>query len=115
MDDQLQTSRDGGLVDIHVTAFVSSIDSLLTAGRSNAPTRVLQPMKGVVNAAAALSDDVRAFERRPQRERGEVDADALQALSFALCHVYARSTRSVSIPAPVYCASLPCPSMCPKN
>lgn len=34
-------------------------------------------------------------------------ADALQALSFALCHVYARSTRSVSIPAPVYCACLP--------
>lgn len=31
--------------------------------------------------------------------------DALQALSFALCHVYARSTRSVSIPAPVYCKS----------
>ena len=29
--------------------------------------------------------------------------DNLQALSFALCHVYARSTRSVSIPAPVYC------------
>lgn len=24
-------------------------------------------------------------------------------LSFALCHVYACSTRSVSIPAPVYC------------
>lgn len=30
-------------------------------------------------------------------------ADAMQALSFALCHVYAASTRSVSIPAPVYC------------
>ena len=29
--------------------------------------------------------------------------DSLQQLSFALCHVYARSTRSVSIPAPVYC------------
>jgi eukaryotic translation initiation factor 2C len=27
----------------------------------------------------------------------------MQALSFALCHVYARATRSVSIPAPVYC------------
>ena len=80
MDDQLPVSRDGGLVDIHVTAFVSSIDSLLTAGRSNAPTRVLQPMKGVVNAVTAISDDIRAFERRPQRERGEVDADALQAL-----------------------------------
>lgn len=32
-----------------------------------------------------------------------LSADAMQALSFALCHVYARSTRSVSIPAPVYC------------
>ena len=30
-------------------------------------------------------------------------ADGIQALSFALCHVYARCTRSVSIPAPVYC------------
>jgi Piwi domain len=30
-------------------------------------------------------------------------ADGLQSLSFALCHVYARATRSVSIPAPVYC------------
>ena len=29
--------------------------------------------------------------------------DGLQSLSFTLCHVYARSTRSVSIPAPVYC------------
>lgn len=32
--------------------------------------------------------------------------DSLQSLSFALCHVYARSTRSVSIPAPVYCEHL---------
>lgn len=35
-------------------------------------------------------------------------ADALQSLSFALCHVYARSTRSVSIPAPVYYADIVC-------
>ncbi|KIJ56900.1 hypothetical protein M422DRAFT_23034 [Sphaerobolus stellatus SS14] len=34
--------------------------------------------------------------------------DALQQLSFALCHVYARSTRSVSIPAPVYYADIVC-------
>ncbi|KAI0796707.1 argonaute-like protein [Abortiporus biennis] len=34
--------------------------------------------------------------------------DNLQALSFALCHVYARSTRSVSIPAPVYYADIVC-------
>ncbi|KAI0766861.1 argonaute-like protein [Trametes elegans] len=35
-------------------------------------------------------------------------ADNLQALSFALCHVYARATRSVSIPAPVYYADIVC-------
>jgi eukaryotic translation initiation factor 2C len=41
--------------------------------------------------------------------------DALQQLSFALCHVYARATRSVSIPAPVYCTYtlLPLPSLAP--
>ncbi|PPQ95876.1 hypothetical protein CVT26_015568 [Gymnopilus dilepis] len=35
-------------------------------------------------------------------------ADAIQELSFALCHVYARATRSVSIPAPVYYADIVC-------
>ncbi|KAJ3565826.1 hypothetical protein NP233_g7393 [Leucocoprinus birnbaumii] len=35
-------------------------------------------------------------------------ADAIQGLSFALCHVYARATRSVSIPAPVYYADIVC-------
>ncbi|KAL1743740.1 Piwi domain-containing protein [Schizophyllum fasciatum] len=35
-------------------------------------------------------------------------ADNLQTLSFALCHLYARSTRSVSIPAPVYYADIVC-------
>lgn len=34
--------------------------------------------------------------------------DDLQQLSFALCHVYARTTRSVSIPAPVYCEYIYC-------
>ncbi|KAF5387039.1 hypothetical protein D9615_001654 [Tricholomella constricta] len=32
----------------------------------------------------------------------------LQELSFALCHVYAKATRSVSIPAPIYYADLVC-------
>ncbi|KAG5651697.1 hypothetical protein H0H81_007756 [Sphagnurus paluster] len=35
-------------------------------------------------------------------------ADSMQALAFALCHVYARATRSVSIPAPVYYADIVC-------
>lgn len=80
MDDQLPVSPDGGLLDIHVTSFVSAIDNLLTAGRSNSPTRVLTPMKTVVNAVTAILDDVRTFERRPQREHSEVDFDALRAL-----------------------------------
>ncbi|KIJ17200.1 hypothetical protein PAXINDRAFT_26205, partial [Paxillus involutus ATCC 200175] len=36
------------------------------------------------------------------------NVDNLQELSFALCHSYARATRSVSIPAPVYYADLVC-------
>ncbi|KAI6034268.1 argonaute-like protein [Pisolithus microcarpus] len=36
----------------------------------------------------------------------DFQADGLQSLAFALCHVYARSTRSVSIPAPVYYADI---------
>lgn len=35
-------------------------------------------------------------------------ADAIQNLSFSLAHVYARATRSVSIPAPVYYADIVC-------
>jgi eukaryotic translation initiation factor 2C len=35
-------------------------------------------------------------------------ADGIQSLSYALCHVYARCTRSVSIPAPVYYAHNVC-------
>ncbi|KIJ37387.1 hypothetical protein M422DRAFT_231745 [Sphaerobolus stellatus SS14] len=34
--------------------------------------------------------------------------DNLQGISYLLCHVYARSTRSVSIPAPVYYADIVC-------
>ncbi|KAF8558461.1 Piwi-domain-containing protein [Imleria badia] len=36
------------------------------------------------------------------------NVEVLQELSFALCHAYARATRSVSIPAPVYYADLVC-------
>ncbi|KAI0818690.1 Piwi domain-containing protein [Irpex lacteus] len=36
------------------------------------------------------------------------NADELQAISYALCHVYAPATRSVSIPAPVYYADKLC-------
>ncbi|KAG1818053.1 uncharacterized protein BJ212DRAFT_1479880 [Suillus subaureus] len=78
MEDQLPMGPDGGLVDIHVTAFVSAIDSLLTAGRSSAPTRVLVPMKAVVTSTTAIIDDVRAYEQRPSR--ADVDVDILHTL-----------------------------------
>ncbi|CAE6485724.1 unnamed protein product [Rhizoctonia solani] len=41
-------------------------------------------------------------------DQNNFTADAMQAVSFALCHVYARATRSVSIPAPVYYADIVC-------
>lgn len=80
LEDQLPMAPDGGILDLYITAFLSAIDSLLTAGRSNAPTRVLTPMKSVVNAVTNIIDDVKAFERRPQRDRADVDMDALRSL-----------------------------------
>ena len=77
-DDNLPMSSDGAVLDIHVTAFVSAVDSLLTAGRSNSPTRVLAPMKAVVNAVTAITDDLRQFERRSRSD--EVDLDTLRSL-----------------------------------
>jgi len=79
-EDQLPISPDGGVLDIHITAFLSAIDGLLTAGRSNAPTRVLTPMKSVVNAVTNIIEDVKIFERRPQRDRLDVNPDALRSL-----------------------------------
>lgn len=79
-DDLLPISPDGGILDIHITAFLSAIDGLLTAGRSNAPTRTLTPMKTVVNAVTNILDDVRTFERRPQRNQIEVDPEAIRQL-----------------------------------
>lgn len=76
--DNLPMSSEGGLLDVHVTAFVSAIDGLLTAGRSHAPSRVLAPMKVVVNSVTAIVEDVRAYERR--RDRTDVDQDNVRSL-----------------------------------
>jgi hypothetical protein len=61
VEDQLPVSPDGGILDIHITSFISATDSLLTAGRSNAPTRVLAPMKSVVNSVTNVVEEVRTF------------------------------------------------------
>ncbi|KAF5345295.1 hypothetical protein D9758_008477 [Tetrapyrgos nigripes] len=80
LDDQLPVAPDGGILDIHVTAFLTAIDGLLTAGRSNAPTRVLIPMKGVVNAVSAIIDDIRTYEKRPHEKQPDFDWDGLRFL-----------------------------------
>jgi len=41
-------------------------------------------------------------------DESSFNADALQSLSYSLCHVYAPSTRAVSVPAPVYYADMVC-------
>ncbi|KAH9048454.1 hypothetical protein EDB84DRAFT_1457065 [Lactarius hengduanensis] len=69
-DDQLPVSADGAIPDVHLTAFLTAVDSLLSAGRSNAPTRVLTPMKSVVNAVTTILDDVRSHTRRHSDPEG---------------------------------------------
>ncbi|KIK69320.1 hypothetical protein GYMLUDRAFT_67972 [Collybiopsis luxurians FD-317 M1] len=75
---QLPVSADGGVLDIHITAFLSAIDGLLTAGRSNVPTRVLSPMRSVVNAVADIIDNVRVYEKR--LARSDIRMDLLRSL-----------------------------------
>ena len=70
-------SLDGGLLDIHVTAFLTAVDGLLTAGRSPQPSRVLGPMRTVINAVSAIIEDVRVYERRKSRDS---DNDAVRSL-----------------------------------
>ncbi|KAH9062679.1 argonaute-like protein [Lactarius vividus] len=41
-------------------------------------------------------------------DENKFTADDLQSITYALCHVCARTTRSVSIPAPVYYADIVC-------
>ena len=77
-DDNFPVSPDGAILDVHVTAFLSAVDRLLTDGRSNSPTRVLVPMKDVVNAVAAVIDDLIKFERSPRSH--QVDLDLLRSL-----------------------------------
>ncbi|KAI0042955.1 hypothetical protein FA95DRAFT_1524753 [Auriscalpium vulgare] len=57
--DQLPISSEGLIPDVHLTAFLAAIDALLSAARAPAPTRVLTPMKSVVNAVTAIVEDVR--------------------------------------------------------
>jgi len=62
-DGQLPVSADGAILVMHFTAFLTAVDSLLSAGRSNAPIRVLTSMTLVVPAVANVLNDVRSHSR----------------------------------------------------
>src|ERR1700727_2956484 len=51
----------------------------LTADRSDTLGRILTPMTSV-NAVSTIIEDVRFFERCPQRERSDVDLDVDRSL-----------------------------------
>ena len=76
-EDHLPASPDGNIADIHVAAFQSGIDGLLTAARSSQPTGVLPAMKSVVEAITAIGEDVKTFEAKPNLD---VDASKLESL-----------------------------------
>ena len=79
-EDHLPASANGALADVHVTAFQTSIDGLITAARSTTPTSVLGAMKPVITAMANISIDVQTFEDRPHAARVHVDLSSLQSL-----------------------------------
>ncbi|EJD46966.1 hypothetical protein AURDEDRAFT_113582 [Auricularia subglabra TFB-10046 SS5] len=100
-DDQLPLSADGVLLDIHVTAFQSAMDDLLTTGRGNAPTKVLQPMKAVIDAVSALIEDASRSSQgqtdtaRALRERTQATLNNL--LTAARTHATSYGMSPVSL------------------
>ena len=93
-EDQIPVSSNGVILDIHITAFQSASDALLTAGRyvpssgfavsanrlsgrSNAPSKVLTPMKSVLGAVTSIVEDARGFD---PRSRDDVDLETVQSL-----------------------------------
>ncbi|QRW12767.1 hypothetical protein RhiLY_11766 [Ceratobasidium sp. AG-Ba] len=62
--DQLPISERGGIVDTHITAFQSAMDTMLMAARSSAPSTALTAMKSVVTSVSAIGDDVESYMRR---------------------------------------------------
>lgn len=63
-DDFMPASDEGVIADVSLTAFQSSIDELVAAARSKAPSNVLLAMKTVVLATTLITDDVSKYELR---------------------------------------------------
>ncbi|OCH85312.1 Piwi-domain-containing protein [Obba rivulosa] len=61
-----------------------------------------------LQSQAGLQGTSRPSHYTVLHDENSMTSDMLQALSFALCHVYASATSSVSIPTPVYYADKLC-------
>jgi len=90
---------------------VSAVDTLLTAGRANSPTRALAPMKTATNPVTVITDNLRQFERRSQSD--EVDLDALWPLrdraEATLRNLVVAMKRYWAVPCqPSRCCCKPC-------
>jgi hypothetical protein len=73
-------SPTGGILGVHVTAFLASVDSLLAAGRSNSPAQVLSPMKAVINAVTSIIDDLRSYAEGPASAQSGLRSGELESL-----------------------------------
>lgn len=78
-DDHLPASPDGNIADVNVSAFQTSVDGLLSAARSSAPSGVLPAMKAIVEAITEIGEDVKTFEAKPNLD---VDVNRLESLKY---------------------------------
>nr|ODN93036.1 hypothetical protein L204_05215 [Cryptococcus depauperatus CBS 7855] len=78
-DDHLPASPDGNITDVNVSDFQSSIDNLLSAARSSAPSSVLPAMKAIVEAITSIGKDVKTFEAKPNLD---VNISRLESLKY---------------------------------
>ncbi|KAI0031844.1 hypothetical protein K488DRAFT_78811 [Vararia minispora EC-137] len=79
--ESLPTSVNGAIRDVHITSFLTSIDALLTAGRSNDPLQVLSPMKTVISAVTTIIENLRSLAQDPAAlVQSGIQPDELESL-----------------------------------
>lgn len=79
-DELMTPTEKGGIADVNLTAFQSSIDELLAAARSKTQSNVLAAMKTVVLATTLCTDDLVKFEQNSGADLSKEDLDQLKNL-----------------------------------
>ncbi|EGG11533.1 uncharacterized protein MELLADRAFT_115294 [Melampsora larici-populina 98AG31] len=80
--ERFPVTGNGAIADIHFTAFTSSIDELLQAGRSNGNNEVITAMRTVITAVGTVDEDIQQFEANISRTNSlsSEDRDKLEGL-----------------------------------